>query len=69
MTTPRPRGRPKQNGEKRRNEILTEAVEVFSRDGYRSADLQEIADNLGIAKGTRRHICAYSQKTPSVLRL
>lgn len=52
MTKARPRGRPKLDAEKRENEILIEAVNVFSKNGYRTTDLQKIADNLGIAKGT-----------------
>lgn len=32
--------------------ILREAVHVFARDGFRGADVQEIADRAGVGKGT-----------------
>ncbi|HEY9713683.1 MAG TPA: TetR/AcrR family transcriptional regulator, partial [Chroococcales cyanobacterium] len=37
---------------KRREEILPVASRVFARRGYRNTDVQEIADILGIGKGT-----------------
>ena len=38
--------------EERKSGILTRAIDVFSANGYSSTDLQDIADDLGIAKGT-----------------
>ncbi|MBI5360828.1 MAG: TetR/AcrR family transcriptional regulator [Planctomycetes bacterium] len=38
--------------EKRRHEILKAATDVFARNGFRCTDVQEIADTLGIGKGT-----------------
>jgi AcrR family transcriptional regulator len=38
--------------ERRREEILAAATEVFAQRGYRSTDLQIVADSLGLAKGT-----------------
>lgn len=48
----RKRGRPKQDPTTRRNQILGEAAKAFSRDGFARTDLQQVADLLGIAKGT-----------------
>jgi AcrR family transcriptional regulator len=48
-------GRPKQSEEvnmARKEEILKAATELFARQGYRNADLQVVADELGIGKGT-----------------
>lgn len=39
----------------RQEEILATATEVFADRGYASTDVQEIADRLGIAKGTVYH--------------
>jgi AcrR family transcriptional regulator len=36
----------------RREQILTAATRVFARVGYRCADLQDVADDLGVGKGT-----------------
>ncbi len=38
--------------EERRGELLAAAASVFARHGYRSADVQEIADLAGVGKGT-----------------
>jgi AcrR family transcriptional regulator len=50
----RPRGRPKdpQLAARRRAAILEAAVGVFARRGYRDTNLQDLADALGVAKGT-----------------
>src|SRR5262245_51464954 len=37
---------------RRRDEILDAAVTIFSERGYDEADTQELADRLGVAKGT-----------------
>src|SRR5688572_32321478 len=49
-----PRGRPRNEAlhERRHDEILRKAVEVFARHGYPNTDVQFIADPLGISKGT-----------------
>lgn len=48
------RGRPCDEGrrEKRCEEILEKATEVFAKRGYRNTDVQFIADPLGIGKAT-----------------
>lgn len=54
-TTPKGKpGRPKDEGlaERRREEILVVATEIFARQGLRGTDVQEIADSCGIGKGT-----------------
>src|SRR5262249_12911581 len=38
--------------ERRRTQILCAAAGLFARAGYPDADLQEVADALGVAKGT-----------------
>jgi AcrR family transcriptional regulator len=38
--------------EKRREQILKAACEVFARKGYRRTDVQKIADKLKVGKGT-----------------
>jgi AcrR family transcriptional regulator len=38
--------------ERRRQEVLERATEVFARRGYASATVQDIADELGILKGS-----------------
>lgn len=50
----KPRGRPRDKSiaARRREQILDAAVELFAREGYRRADLQVIADTLGVGKGT-----------------
>jgi AcrR family transcriptional regulator len=52
--TSRPRGRPKDPdlAARRRAEILDAAVTVFAGRGYRDTNLQDVADALGVAKGT-----------------
>ncbi len=48
------RGRPKDAklASRRREEILDIAAHVFAKNGYRQADVQEIADALKLGKGT-----------------
>jgi AcrR family transcriptional regulator len=48
------RGRPQVEGlaERRSEEILAAATEVFAEKGLRAADVQEIADRIGVGKGT-----------------
>ena len=46
------RGRPRRDPEERRAGILDAAVPLFAKQGYARTDVQEIADSLGIAKGT-----------------
>jgi AcrR family transcriptional regulator len=50
----RPVGRPPdaELQERRRAEILDAATAVFSKDGFATADVQEIADKTGVGKGT-----------------
>jgi AcrR family transcriptional regulator len=50
----RPRGRPKDPNlpARRRAGILGSAIRVFARRGYRDTNLQDVADALGVAKGT-----------------
>src|SRR5262245_28248981 len=38
--------------ERRREEILARAILLFARDGYADLDLQVLADDLGVGKGT-----------------
>ncbi len=47
-------GRPKDENlaERRRREILAEAARLFAETGYPRADLQVLADRLGVGKGT-----------------
>jgi AcrR family transcriptional regulator len=47
-------GRPKDPDlqERRTSEILDVAIRVFAKCGFRSTDVQQIADELGIGKGT-----------------
>ncbi len=54
MTPRRPRGRPRdeQRHEARHEEILVVAARLFARHGYAGLDLQILADELGIGKGT-----------------
>lgn len=39
-------------GNPKRTVILQHAIEVFAREGFRSADVQHIADRAGVGKGT-----------------
>jgi len=50
----RPRGRPRDGTlhERRREQILERASVVFAKVGYPNTDVQDIADPLGISKGT-----------------
>jgi len=50
----RPRGRPKnkQLSARRREEILDVAAKIFGERGYPNADVQIVADQLGVGKGT-----------------
>jgi len=50
----RKRGRPKDKEltQRRREEILDVAARVFAERGFPGADVQEIADELGVGKGT-----------------
>jgi AcrR family transcriptional regulator len=52
-TTPK-RGRPASADlhERRTEEILTAAAKLFAERGYADADTQELADRLGVGKGT-----------------
>src|SRR5205809_668753 len=54
LTQPRKRGRPPKPGlaESRREQILAAATELFAREGFAQTDLQQVADALGIGKGT-----------------
>lgn len=47
-------GRPKDDSlaARRQEEILEVATKIFAADGYQNTDLQEVADVLGVAKGT-----------------
>src|SRR4051812_30091416 len=48
------RGRPKVEGlaERRWDEILPVATVLFAREGYTNTDLQDVANALGVGKGT-----------------
>lgn len=50
----RPRGRPRDESRaaRRRDEILATATRLFAAHGYRNLDVQRVADELGIGKGT-----------------
>ena len=49
----RPRGtKDTELARRRQDEILDEAAPVFARRGYRQMDVQELADGVGVAKGT-----------------
>jgi AcrR family transcriptional regulator len=54
MPATRKRGRPPSPGlqERRREEILAAAARLFAEKGYADADTQELADRVGIGKGT-----------------
>lgn len=49
-----PRGRPRDDERtcRRREQLLGAAAAVFARRGFPDADVQEIADSCGVAKGT-----------------
>lgn len=51
---PRRRGRPvdEETRARKREDILEAAARVFSRHGYVSTDVQRIADEVGVGKGT-----------------
>lgn len=49
LTTP---PSPSSPSTRRCDEILAVAIKVFARNGYRHTDVQEIADEVGIGKGT-----------------
>jgi AcrR family transcriptional regulator len=53
-TTKRPRGRPRDEGlaQRRREEILDAAAKMFAERGYPNTDLQLVARELGVGKGT-----------------
>ncbi len=50
----RARGRPKDDGliARRREEILDAATRLFAADGFARTDVQVVADELGVGKGT-----------------
>lgn len=50
----RPRGRPRDEEQtsRRREQLLAAAAEVFARQGFPDADVQDVADACGVAKGT-----------------
>jgi AcrR family transcriptional regulator len=52
--TAKKRGRPRDDDlrQRRREEILDVAARVFAGHGYQDADMQEVADRLGVGKGT-----------------
>lgn len=54
MTTAKRLGRPPVEGlrEQRRDEILAAAASLFAEKGFAGADTQELADRVGVAKGT-----------------
>lgn len=54
LAEPRKRGRPPQPGlaESRREQILAAATDLFARHGFEHTDLQQVADVLGVGKGT-----------------
>lgn len=56
-TVKRQPGRPRDEAlqERRREEILDQAIRVFARHGYQAADVQGVADAIGVSKGTIYH--------------
>lgn len=48
----KPKGRREEQKEKRRNDIVAMAIEVFAEKGFHKTDVQVIADKLNIGKGT-----------------
>jgi AcrR family transcriptional regulator len=52
-TTPKkPRPSTEARCERRREDILETAITLFARDGYAATDLQVLADEVGVGKGT-----------------
>jgi AcrR family transcriptional regulator len=53
-TTTRKRGRPRDSGlrQRRQEEILDVAARIFAEHGYQGTDMQQVADQLGLGKGT-----------------
>ena len=53
-TIRKPRGRPRddERAARRAEEILDVAARVFAQRGYRNTDVQVVADQLGVGKGT-----------------
>src|ERR1043165_895383 len=54
LTKPRKRGRPPQPGlaESRREQILAAATDLFAKQGFDRTEWQQVADRLGVGKGT-----------------
>ena len=52
---PRRRPRPGATKKKRDDEVLDAAARVFARRGYADASVQDVADELGILKGSLYH--------------
>jgi AcrR family transcriptional regulator len=52
--TAKRRGRPRDDGlrQRRREAILDAAAGVFAAHGYQNTDMQQLADTLGVGKGT-----------------
>jgi len=46
------RGRPKQDPEIRRRQILNATVALFAEHGYQETNIQDVADSINLAKGT-----------------
>jgi AcrR family transcriptional regulator len=63
-TPSRPRGRPPDRDlpQRRRAQILEQAGLIFARRGYGDTDVQTIAAELGIAKGTIYRYCPSKQE-------
>jgi len=53
-----PRAAPATRRRNRQREVVQAAVEVFWRKGYASASLQEVADVVGVLKGSLYHYIA-----------
>ena len=54
--TRKPRSSPRARGAKKRDdEVLDAAARVFARRGYADASVQDVADELGILKGSLYH--------------
>lgn len=54
LDSPKKRGRPADPmlAQQRREEILAEATRLFGAKGFAATDIQEVASNLGLGKGT-----------------
>ena len=64
-----PKKGPYAKGIAKREEILTTALEVFSRTGYRRASLREIADSVGLSQaGLLHHFTSKEELFSEVLR-